>query len=70
LSQLSITVYSPTSAMPVTMRSTPHNHALSHSGCSSTAIAARAEKKANARICPMRRISEGAKKVPMKKPAK
>lgn len=70
LSQLSITVYSPTSAMPVAMRSTPQATGCSQRGCSSTAIAARAAKNANARICPMRPISEGAKKVPMKKPAK
>lgn len=70
LSQLSITVYRPTRAMPVAMRSTPQPQGLSHRGCSSTAIAASAAKKANARICPMRPISEGAKKVPMKNPAK
>ncbi|MNT04303.1 hypothetical protein D3C72_1388770 [compost metagenome] len=70
LSQLSITVYSPTSAMPVAMRSRPQPTGLIHSGCSSTAIAASAAKKANARICPIRPISEGATKVPAKNPAK
>lgn len=42
LSQLSITVYRPTSAAPVTRRSRPQPQAFNQIGCSNTAIAASA----------------------------
>ena len=68
--QLSITVHSPTSDMPVTTRSSIHPTGSLHSGYTSTAAAASAAWNAKARMWPTRRIRGGAVNVPRKKPTK
>ena len=65
-----MTVYSVTSATPVTTRSPNQAAGSTQTGCSSTAIAASPVQKAKARTWPIRRISGGARKVPARKPAK
>ena len=70
LSQLSITVYRPTRAMPVARRRPNQATGFTKIGCISTAMAASPVKKAKVRTWPIRRTSGGARKVPTKNPAK
>src|SRR5690606_26261613 len=64
--QLSITVYSITSAAPVITRNNIQNQGSTNTTCSSTELAATAAQIANARIWPTRVITVSARCVPTK----
>ncbi len=70
LSQLSMVMYRPTSAMPVMTRSAIHSGAEMSSTCPNAQAATAAVKKANARTWPMDATSRGHTRVPTRKPPK